>query len=84
MTSMLVAIGLFLAVFAEAVAGAWTVPKGKLWAKFRLLDMQEVRSSSLRLPTILTSRKHNRLREVSFCRTAKLFSTGKRMANERR
>jgi len=36
------------------------------------------------LPTILTSRKHNRLREVSFYRTAKLFSAGKRMANERR
>jgi len=33
MTSMLVAIGLFLATVAEVGAGAWTVPKGKLWGK---------------------------------------------------
>ena len=46
--------------------------------------MQEVRSSSLRLPTILTYRKPNRLGELSFCPTAKLFSASKWMANERR
>ena len=53
MTSMLVAIGSFLAVVAEAVAGAWTVPKGKLWAKFRLIDKPFLFSlkTGIKMPT---------------------------------
>ncbi len=45
--------------------------------------MQEVRSSSLRSPTILTSCKHNDLREVSFSASSAGNGFGKRIANER-